>query len=266
MTGFTYEPFLPEEENVPVWRYLELFKLLWALREKKLWLTLLNRFNDPFEASVPTQTKYDDVAAQGNPNHMKQIWPHFPSCSPPYSVDQSGERHSSLSRRRRALLRAAHASCWRLGDESEAMWRLYCGGADGVAMRSTFSKLRDSISDNHTIVSKVEYIDYKTGRFVRHNHDYDPALHKRSAFAHEREVRVLRAKKEDFLRAGDDENFSCDEHVEVAWDPEAVIEDIVLSPLIRSEYVDVFTLAIHQLSPTLADRVHRSELTERPQY
>lgn len=116
------------------------------------------------------------------------------------------------------------------------------------------------------MVSRVEYIDYKNGGFKRHKHDYDPALHKRKAFEHEQEVTVLRAKRQDFIRAGQDESFSCDEHVEMAWDPEAVIEEIVVSPLNHKVYVDVIKDAIERLSPSLAALVHLSELTEDPQY
>lgn len=251
-----------------VWRHLDFYKLLWAIKERKLWLTLIREFADPFEASVPRQTKDADVAIIGNSNAMKQIWPHFFEERSDFTspLDQSHDKLTEIARRRKALLRAAHASCWRWGSESEAMWRLYCGGNDGVAIRSTFSKLRDSIHDPHTMVSMVHYIDYKSEGLGRHQYDYDPALHKRKAFQHEQEVRVLRIKQEDFVRAGQDEHFSCDEHVEIVWQPEAVIDEIVLSPLSPKAYGDVFKGAIERISPLLAARMRPSELSEEPQY
>lgn len=72
------------------------------------------------------------------------------------------------------------------------MFRVYCPGEDGVAIRTTFAKLRDSVNDPHTCVSEVKYFAYKAGRFPRHIHDWDRAFRKRITFKHEQEVRVLR--------------------------------------------------------------------------
>ena len=76
--------------------------------------------------------------------------------------------------------------------------RLYCPADDGIAIRTTFGKLRDSVNDPHTCVSEVKYFHYRTGRFLRHKHDWDPAFHKRIAFKHEQEVRVLRHDRADW--------------------------------------------------------------------
>jgi hypothetical protein len=98
------------------------------------------------------------------------------------------------------------------------MWRLYCPGDDGVAIRTTFAKLRDSVNDPHTCVSEVKYFDYKTGRFPRR----DPAFHKRSAFKHEQEVRVLRHDVADWRKASKDEAFRLPAGYELQWDPAAL--------------------------------------------
>jgi hypothetical protein len=273
MNGFVYEPFLPRDESVPVWRYLDLDKLLWAIREKKLWLTLLEQFRltfDSFEASVPEQTKaIDALVTRGHEHLYNQVAPHFlePGSRSTALRYELPDKLSEITRQRKALLRAAYASCWRSGEESEAMWQLYSRGKDSVAMRTTFSKLKDSVKhDPYTMVSTVEYIDYKKGEFARHKYDYDPALHKRIAYKHEQEVRVLRAKKEDFIRAGQFPGSRADEHIAIDWEPEAIIEAIALSPLSPKVYFEVFKDAIKRHSPTLADVVQRSELTDEPLY
>jgi len=274
MNGFVYEPFLPADESAQVWRYLDLDKLLWAIREKKLWLTLLEQFrlkSDSFEASVPEQTKaIDALVTRGKEHLYNQVMPSFlepgsRSTAPRYELL---DKLADIARQRKALLRAAYASCWCMGEESEAMWQLYSRGKDGVAMRTTFSRLKDSVRhDPYTIVSRVEYIDYRKGALARHKYDYDPALHKRIAYRHEQEVRVLRARQEDFIRAGQFPQFSADEHVAIDWEPEAIIEAIVLSPLSPEAYFEVFKDAIKRHSPILAELVQRSELiTDAPRY
>jgi hypothetical protein len=98
---------------------------------------------------------------------------------------------SRLERIRKGLLRCAHASCWRWGEESAAMWRLYCGTTDGIAAQTTFARLRDSIVDADVCVTLVKYLHYRTQRFTIHEQPYHPAMHKQRAFEHEQEVRVL---------------------------------------------------------------------------
>ncbi len=146
------------------------------------------------------------------------------------------------------------------------MWRLYCDSHVGVAMRSTFAKLRDSVRVPHTIVSLVKYIDYSTEPFQRHVHDYDPALHKRVAFKHEQEVRVLRVQQDDFIHAENDETFTAADHFEIDWDPEFVVDQIVVGPQCPEDYVNIFKEAIDRLSPLLASRVMRSTLVEESLY
>jgi len=271
MDPYPKDPFLPGNENIEVWRYVAFHKLLWAIKQKKLWLTLLNVFHqrDPFEASVPLATKDADVRISSGSGWLAEIfdaWGDEEEAAPLMSPPQGPDFLARVSKRRRALLRAAHASCWRSGDESEAMWRLYCPGHDGVAMRTTFAKLRDSVHDPHTLVSKVEYINYKTEPFKQHVYPYHPALHKRKAFQHEQEVRVLRFRPEDFDQAGQDEKFSAEDHIEIDWDPEDVIDRILVGPQCPVEYVGLFQDTVARFSPTLAALVVRSELLEEPSY
>lgn len=52
------------------------------------------------------------------------------------------------------------SSCWRASDdESEAMWQRYCPSGQGVAIQTTYAKLRDSLPD-HTHIGLVSYIDH----------------------------------------------------------------------------------------------------------
>ena len=255
-----------------VWRYLPLERLLTAIETHQLSLTLLGKYSkdDPYETSVPKLVEQDDCQII----YQSQVMCGFADDEDIEAThyEELGEsdlvRHRRLIARRRALLRSAHASCWRSGDESEAMWRLYCPEKDkvttGVAIRSTFQKLQDSIKDVSTVVSAIAYIDYKTDRFVRHREPYDPALHKRKAFEHEQEVRVLRFSPVDFERAGTDESHSAPERVTIAWNADAVIEKVVPNPRAAAGYLEAVTRAIESVSPSIAKLVQASDLAETP--
>jgi hypothetical protein len=49
-----------------------------------------------------------------------------------------------------ALRSSTYVSCWSQGPESEAMWRLYSDGHEGVAMVTTLDKLRKSLARMQT--------------------------------------------------------------------------------------------------------------------
>ena len=263
------EPLPRSSPHQHVWRYLPLKWLLDAIEMQHLSLTLLGKYSkdDPYETSVPKLVDQDDcqIINQGMADFASE---EYGSAGHEPAGPNDLARYRSLKARRRALLRSAHASCWRLGDESEAMWRLYFpekdGVTTGVAIRSTFQKLQDSIKDTSTVVSAIAYIDYKTDRFVRHREPYDPALHKRKAFEHEQEVRVLRFSLADFERAGTDKSHSAPERVNIAWNTDAVIEKIVPNPRGAAGYFEEVARAIENVSSSLARTVQASDLAETP--
>jgi hypothetical protein len=141
---------------------------------------------------------------------------------------------------------------------------LYCPGEDGIATRTTFAKLRDSVNDPYACVSEVKYLDYRTGRFRRHSHDWDPAFHKRIAFKHEQEVRVLRHDRADWSKATESEEFRLAAGHELQWDPETVVEEIIVHPQSAPAYCDTVKRAVASVAPALADKVKRSELVMEP--
>jgi len=81
-------------------------------------------------------------------------------------------------------------SCWYLSDyESDAMWKLYGGSNNCIAVRSTTAKLKESLP-THTMVAMVNYIDYETQSFPTFNL-FENVIHKRRSFEHERELRAI---------------------------------------------------------------------------
>lgn len=258
-------PFLPPDPNVHVWRYTHLHKLLWPLETRSLYLTLLDELRrkfDRFEASVPASV-HDDQLPILSSNNQFRCWDEIAA---EYPVEPREDGWARIARLRRGLLRTAHASCWRWGEESEAMWRLYCENGEGIAIRSTFASLQASVADPHTCVSLVRYLNYRTGRFERHGHDWDPALHKREAFKHEQEVRVLRHDPSDWHRAAADmtETFTLPTGVAISWNPVDVIEAVVVNPLAPDGYFDEVRDEIGRREPALRDRVMQSEIATEP--
>ncbi len=87
-----------------------------------------------------------------------------------------------------------------------------------------------------------------------------PALYKQRAYSMEQEVRVLRYREQDFNNADKDQTFTLPPSWPPKWDPEAIIDRIVINPYCPSVYPAIAQNAIHRLSPILADKVVKSEL------
>ena len=72
------------------------------------------------------------------------------------------------------------------------MWKLYGGPLDGLAIRSTYARLKASFSgySGRVNIGVVRYIDFRGG-FVNPYSAVALATTKRKSFEHEREIRVL---------------------------------------------------------------------------
>ena len=127
----------PADGNVKVWRYLDLARLISLLMSKQFLLTRVDKFADDFEGSV-TRGVYE-------------TW------------QKSPKNAAIMAKMRPELKRQIYASCWRADDdESEAMWRLYCGDREGVALCTTYAKLDKSLSDYKGLwLGEVSYVDYE---------------------------------------------------------------------------------------------------------
>ena len=96
----------------------------------------------------------------------------------------------------RKIRASSYVSCWHMNaGESEAMWRLYCGSSSGVALQTTYERLAASVDDDNVYIGLVRYADYDNDTIPSRT-VFDPVMHKRAAFAHEREVRVLAVRGE----------------------------------------------------------------------
>jgi hypothetical protein len=258
----------PLDPATPVWRYLSLEAVVATVRDRKLRFTRVDTFPDPFEGSVPKKQIDDQLPLFAGASHsrmmMTQVAAHYPDISlPVYSEDP----WARMTRLRRAKTRAAHASCWAGGEESEALWRLYCEDNGirglGVALRTTLGRLETSLAAHDLYVSPVTYRPYHLGPAF--NDELDSFMHKRQGFAAEREVRLLHWNDAQYLGLIDIPPSVPDlyPHLFLDWLPGDVIEEIVLSPYADEPYEERARAVIGAADPALAVPVILSELNPR---
>src|SRR5215203_3143565 len=151
----------PDDPSVKVWRYLDLPRFIWMLSTGALAFARVDTLEDPFEGSIPSAV-YDR-------------W-----------IDQHADLVETAQK---GLRKQAFVSCWHANNtESEAMWRLYCGSREGIALQTTYEKLDASLPAG-VFLGQVTYLDYEC--------DMQPPrdrlgllMRKRQAFEHEHEIRA----------------------------------------------------------------------------
>lgn len=182
--------------DTSVWRYLTLSAVIATIETRRLRLTRIDRFQDPFEGSVPKKQIEDQntrlIGAASSRTMMNSVAAHYPGMARLMPPDE--DPWSRIRRLRRARTRSAHASCWSACDESEALWRLYCADDGclgvGVALRTTLARLEASVAALDLYVGPITYLPYHEAPAF--TDEMDSLLHKRHGFAAERELRLLK--------------------------------------------------------------------------
>jgi hypothetical protein len=268
----SYKNRPPMDPATELRRYTSLNAIEHMLRDKQLRLTRLDRFQDPFEGSVPKQQIDDQLPIFSSATQMDQD----PSNMPRRHSEHVSDPWTRMTQRRRAGTRSAHASCWTAGQESEAMWRLYCEDGErgqGVALQSTLSKLEASIEPHDVFVSPISYRLYHVGPAF--NDELDPFMHKRLGFECEREVRLLSCDL-NYWRAlawatigGDGYGpapvmpSELDEHIFLDnWRPLDIADAIVISPYATGDYERRVRDGISAIDSAAASLVELSVLSE----
>ena len=117
--------------------------------------------------------------AQQAQMEVMQVAAHYPGMGVPAQWRE--DKWERMTRYRRAKTRAAHASCWAAGEESEALWRLYCDKegmpGEGVALRTTLGRHEASLAEHDLYVSPVRYRPYHIG--AAFTDELDSFMHKR---------------------------------------------------------------------------------------
>lgn len=212
----------PIDENIKIWRYMSFAEYVSLLDRKALFFTRVDRLEDRFEATFP-----------------KHIF------DPNFEAQVTEEQRQNLEINKERLLaynqflkKDTVVNCWHISDyESDAMWKLYLKGEEGVAIQSTYKRLSDSFNnydENDVFIGVISYIDHEND-VIPWDNAYQPFVHKNRSFEHEKELRVVLSKdirKELAKNNGkklDTLEFPVN-GVEAQINLETLIEKIVVSP------------------------------------
>lgn len=176
----------PEDGNVTVRRYMNFQKFLSLLDKSALFFCRTDKLGDPFEGSYPKEN------VERRSVRYKKALDNLPTQLQPFrNVIEKGQKdHSEFLK---MLRKHVYVNSWHKNDyESAAMWRLYLKNNEGIAIQSTFNRLRQCFKEKvpDIYIGIVQYIDYKKDIVSEQNLFY-PFLRKQKSFEHERELRAV---------------------------------------------------------------------------
>ena len=161
----SWQPSEPDA-NATLWRYMSFAKFSSLLERGELFFSLVGDMADKYEGFIypPQPRKHED------------------------RLQQAEEHGRDLLHK---ITRTALISCWTKADhESSLMWDAYAG-VEGVAVRTTFQDLQQSIRSVELPVTfgQVKYVDYHQQEVPRFG--WAPLFHKRIEYGAEDEVRAV---------------------------------------------------------------------------
>lgn len=232
-----------EEENTRIWRYMNLAKFVSLMQKGKLFFPRAKGLPDPFEGAT----------TEANIASRKIDYPQIPE-----------DMYKGTMKHMEVIKKFIFVNSWNIDeDEANLMWESYLKQDFGIAIQSTFKRLRNCFQNNSNLkvrMLKIKYIDFKVEKFSELD-GYLYFAHKKKIYKYENELRAItlfmpherhEIPKEDFTFPG----------IYVPVNLDTLIKKIVVSPKAELWYVDLVKSIICEYN--LKKKVEKSSLDEIP--
>lgn len=231
----------PQNTNGYIWRYMDFTKFVALLESSSIFFSRADLFEDIFEGSLP----------KGNLINQALIYREIPE-------DQRLNAIQQMSEFRRRVRTSTFINCWHMNQhESAAMWKLYAKTNEAIAIRSTYKRLSQSLSDTCHL-GLVHYIDYENYT-IPENNSFWPFMFKRFSFAHEHEVRaVIQDLGKNPNGTNSYESFGRSMPVNL----NNLIDNIYVAPNVPQWFFDLVQNVVYRYQLDLI--VNQSNLSEQP--
>ena len=215
-----HDEFEQPNDNAILWRYQDLPRYIDLLLKRQLFFSRADKFEDPFEGRYTLQSRKVWMKEQlnGSPstdtdeNKVREI------------VEQITEEHHA--KRTFVTINSWHHN----NDENYAMWRIYARGHYGLAVQTTYERLKRcfDVTDKKVLIGKVNYYN-ESCEPIPFGDELIPFLRKRRIYEYENEVRccyVIPQEEKEFIWQEQD-NY---DGIFVSADLDTLIERIYISP------------------------------------
>jgi hypothetical protein len=227
----------PSDLDGTIWHFCPFESLASILLKQQLFFKRLDRMEDLYEGSHTDAT----IALLRAP---ELGW-----------IPGSDRKAIATAKRARKTIAV---NCWHMNDfESAAMWDLYAGRNAGIAIRSTYARLKECFKLSLSRLEQglpgwfvhigcVEYLNFDVEKRLPIN-VYRPALSKRKSFEHERELRAIVSSVSHWNGRGNGPKLLADpgEYVDISL--RILVESVVVSPLAPKWLVDTTNLLLERI-------------------
>ena len=218
-------------------------RFMWLLQRKLLWIGRSDTLDDPWELAI-------------NPTYLEEVRQRAPTGPIGQSRKKSTDEHAAGVYD--YWRKSTFISCWCASEhESHALWRVFCGNKEGIAIQTTVGKLEAAFGN--VPLQKVRYAEPKAlGRTLTHE---DVALLKRPFFDFEKEARAIfrddtpnpKLTKREF-------GFT------FPFDPTEILESVAVHPEADVSFYETVLGAIDVNTKLLRDKVSWSTMREPPPF
>jgi len=213
------------EDNAILWRYADIPRYLDLLLKRQLFFSRADKFEDPFEG------KYNKPSSEKSLKSNLKKMPE--ELTTKENIDQAKQQIDELKEQQNEKRTEVAVSSWHINkDENFAMWKIYAKGSYGIALQTTYERLKRGfdVTDKPIYIGKVIYYDESCDPIPFNKNSFVPFLRKRLVYKYENEVRCCYA-----LSHGRDEKFTWQQQdvyngVFIPVDLDTMIERIYISP------------------------------------
>jgi hypothetical protein len=210
------------DDNSVLWRYQDISRYLDLLLKQQLFFCRADRFEDPFEGQFNRQGKEELVKHQAEKIARKK--PQHAITEIKQEIENFTEKH--IAQRSFVTINAWHYNT----SENYAMWKIYARGTYGIAIQTTYERLKRCFDagDKDIFIGKVSYYDAGSEPVPLGN-TLLPFLRKRNIYSYENEVRcchVISHEDKEFNWQAQDTN----DGIFIDVDINTLIERIYISP------------------------------------
>jgi hypothetical protein len=283
MPYLTHSVFkVPKNDDQVTWRYLTFTKFVSMIADKKLFFCNQEVLaqGDPFEGAL------------AQPSYIHRTWKKPSDLSQKYllrfGIGESRSKKEAMNiiskekeRRERiiansfSIRKALYINCWHMNNnESAAMWPIYANRSEGIAIRSSLLRMKESVSaaSESIYIGAISYVDYNEHEFSSEN-GFENCVHKRKSFEFEQEVRMVYWNKNISHLVENGETKGVREHsfventpvpsgTHIACNLDRLIEKVYVSPEAGDWFVRLVETTMRKFR--LKQKVHRSSLADRP--
>lgn len=156
----------PEYTHSRIWKYVDFTKLVSLLSRSELFFCRADKQGDQYEGSYPKAN---------------------------YKGKTLNDAFLKVQRRVERMKKHIFINSWNINEhESAAMWKMYLKSNEGIAVTSTFERLKNSLqkAKENVYIGNVRYHDYELLPISTHSL-FLPFIHKLKSYEFENELRAI---------------------------------------------------------------------------